>query len=43
MRIALSLVLALVALLSASPAAAQVSDGVVKIGVLNDQSSLYRG
>jgi len=27
--------------LAASPARAQVSDGVVKIGVLNDQSSLY--
>src|SRR5256885_2751814 len=28
-------------ILAASPAGAQVSDGVVKIGVLNDQSSLY--
>src|SRR5512138_3756795 len=27
--------------LAAGPAAAQISDGVVKIGVLNDQSSLY--
>src|SRR3989475_10754117 len=27
--------------LAASPAGAQISDGVVKIGVLNDQSSLY--
>src|SRR5262249_42664244 len=27
--------------LAASPAFAQISDGVVKIGVLNDQSSLY--
>src|SRR3989475_1352960 len=27
--------------LAASPAHAQISDGVVKIGVLNDQSSLY--
>src|SRR5262245_37257696 len=27
--------------LGASPALAQISDGVVKIGVLNDQSSLY--
>src|SRR5712664_1653298 len=27
--------------LAASPARAQISDGVVKIGVLNDQSSLY--
>ncbi|PYM74778.1 MAG: ABC transporter permease, partial [Candidatus Rokuibacteriota bacterium] len=28
-------------ILVASPARAQISDGVVKIGVLNDQSSLY--
>jgi branched-chain amino acid transport system substrate-binding protein len=27
--------------LAASPAAAQISDGLIKIGVLNDQSSLY--
>src|SRR5258706_4000577 len=27
--------------LAAAPAHAQVSDGVIKIGVLNDQSSLY--
>jgi branched-chain amino acid transport system substrate-binding protein len=27
--------------LAASPAAAQISDGIIKIGVLNDQSSLY--
>src|SRR5437899_11826347 len=27
--------------LASSPARAQISDGVVKIGVLNDQSSLY--
>src|SRR5947209_9265598 len=27
--------------LAASPARAQISDGVIKIGVLNDQSSLY--
>src|SRR4026209_2838560 len=27
--------------LGAGPALAQISDGVVKIGVLNDQSSLY--
>jgi branched-chain amino acid transport system substrate-binding protein len=27
--------------LAAGPAAAQISDGVIKIGVLNDQSSLY--
>src|SRR2546426_9381764 len=27
--------------LAASPARAQISDGVVKIGVLNDQSGLY--
>jgi branched-chain amino acid transport system substrate-binding protein len=35
------LVLVLTAVLAAAPASAQVSDGVVKIGVLNDQSSLY--
>src|SRR5437867_9027598 len=36
-------IVALLAVLSlgASPALAQISDGVVKIGVLNDQSSLY--
>src|SRR4029434_1014104 len=27
--------------LAASPASAQISDGIIKIGVLNDQSSLY--
>ncbi|HKQ64841.1 MAG TPA: ABC transporter substrate-binding protein, partial [Methylomirabilota bacterium] len=27
--------------LAAGPAAAQISDGVIKVGVLNDQSSLY--
>ena len=27
--------------LAAAPARAQISDGVIKIGVLNDQSSLY--
>src|SRR4029434_192383 len=27
--------------LAASPASAQISDGLVKIGVLNDQSGLY--
>jgi branched-chain amino acid transport system substrate-binding protein len=31
----------LVSLLAAAPAAAQISDNVIKIGVLNDQSSLY--
>jgi branched-chain amino acid transport system substrate-binding protein len=42
MRIARCSALALAAtLLAAGPAAAQVSDGVIKIGVLNDQSSLY--
>src|SRR5882724_6777330 len=41
MRIARMLVLGLVALVAAGPAAAQMSDGVIKIGVLNDQSSLY--
>src|SRR2546425_12187524 len=30
-----------VLILAAGPARAQISDGVVKIGVLNDQSSLY--
>src|SRR5882762_9103671 len=36
-------IVALIGILSlaASPARAQISDGVVKIGVLNDQSSLY--
>src|SRR5499426_2297224 len=36
-------IVALIGILSlgASPAAAEISDGVVKIGVLNDQSSLY--
>ena len=41
MVIARTLVLTLVALLAAAPASAQISDGIVKIGVLNDQSSLY--
>jgi len=41
MVIARALSLTLVALLAAGAASAQVSDGVVKIGVLNDQSSLY--
>jgi branched-chain amino acid transport system substrate-binding protein len=41
MVIARALTLTLVALLTAGPAFAQVSDGIVKIGVLNDQSSLY--
>jgi branched-chain amino acid transport system substrate-binding protein len=40
MTFRIALVLAAV-LLAARPAAAEVSDGVVKIGVLNDQSSLY--
>ncbi len=34
-------VLAVVVALMAAPASAQISDGVIKIGVLNDQSSLY--
>src|SRR5881397_1809522 len=38
-RIAAAFIVALI--LVASPAGAQISDGVVKIGVLNDQSSLY--
>jgi len=41
MRIARMLVLGLVALVAAASASAQMSDGVIKIGVLNDQSSLY--
>jgi branched-chain amino acid transport system substrate-binding protein len=41
MRTARTLAFALVAVLAAGPAAAQISDGVIKIGVLNDQSSLY--
>ena len=40
MTFRIALVLAAV-LLAAGPGAAEVSDGVVKIGVLNDQSSLY--
>ena len=41
MRRARILVAFLVVALAAGPAAAQISDGVIKIGVLNDQSSLY--
>src|ERR1700738_5698514 len=42
MRFRLVLVSALVAMSFGAPAArAQISDGVVKIGVLNDQSGLY--
>jgi branched-chain amino acid transport system substrate-binding protein len=41
MTIARIVVLAAVAALMAAPASAQISDGVIKIGVLNDQSSLY--
>jgi branched-chain amino acid transport system substrate-binding protein len=41
MVIARILALALVAVAAAAPASAQVSDGTIKIGVLNDQSSLY--
>src|SRR2546428_4129009 len=33
--------LILIVLSLAGPASAQISDGIVKIGVLNDQSSLY--
>jgi branched-chain amino acid transport system substrate-binding protein len=40
MTFRIALVLATM-LLVAGPAAAEVSDGVIKIGVLNDQSSLY--
>src|SRR5712691_5753562 len=41
MTIARIVVLIAISSLAASPAGAQISDGVVKIGVLNDQSSLY--
>jgi branched-chain amino acid transport system substrate-binding protein len=41
MRTARTLSLALAALLAAGPAAAEISDGVVKIGVMNDQSGTY--
>src|SRR5437667_495819 len=41
MTIALLAALIVVLRLAAGPAHAQISDGVVKIGVLNDQSSLY--
>jgi branched-chain amino acid transport system substrate-binding protein len=41
MLIARTVALAAAALLVAAPAGAQISDNVVKIGVLNDQSSLY--
>ncbi len=41
MPIARVLTLVLIALLAAGPASAQISDGIIKIGVLNDQSSLY--
>jgi len=41
MRLARMLTAALAVVVAAGPAAAQVSDGIVKIGVLNDQSSLY--
>ena len=42
MKLVRVLALALAAAaVSAGPAAAQISDGVIKIGVLNDQSSLY--
>jgi branched-chain amino acid transport system substrate-binding protein len=36
-----SLMVLAVVVLAAAPAHAQISDGVIKIGVLNDQSSLY--
>jgi branched-chain amino acid transport system substrate-binding protein len=41
MRIARTLSVALVVLLAAGPAAAEISDGVVKIGIMNDQSGTY--
>src|SRR2546426_950841 len=42
-RMTIARIVALIGVLTlaASPARAQISDGVVKIGVLNDQSSLY--
>jgi len=41
MRIARTLSVALVVLLAAGPAAAEISDGVIKIGIMNDQSGTY--
>jgi branched-chain amino acid transport system substrate-binding protein len=41
MNFRLILVLAIALVAVAGPAAAEISDGVIKIGVLNDQSSLY--
>src|SRR5437867_11544035 len=41
MLMARTATLVVAALLAAGPAQAQISDNVVKIGVLNDQSSLY--
>ena len=41
MRIRRVLAFVFAAVVTAGPAAADISDGVVKIGVLNDQSSLY--
>ena len=41
MRIRIAILFAAMVALAAGPAAADVSDGVIKIGVLNDQSSLY--
>ena len=41
MRLARMLVFVLAAVLAAGPASAEISDGVIKIGILNDQSSLY--
>src|SRR4030095_86668 len=41
MNVRIILVLALALMAAAGPAAADISDGVIKIGVLNDQSSLY--
>ena len=35
------IVLAVLLAFAADPAQAQISDGVIKIGVLNDQSGLY--
>jgi branched-chain amino acid transport system substrate-binding protein len=41
MRIFRALTAAAVAVLAAAPAHAQVSDGVIKIGIMNDQSGTY--
>ncbi|NCV61504.1 MAG: ABC transporter permease, partial [Betaproteobacteria bacterium] len=40
-RLKLSLLASAIAVIGATPSQAQISDGVVKIGVLNDMSGLY--